>query len=343
MTWTETTNLKFCLLNAENLFLMFDGTPSKDVLNLKETQWQRLSTSVYENKPLKKTLEIAKALKDINADIVMLCEVGGLESLNNFNLLFMDDAYSPCLIEGNSERNIDVGFLIRKGLPFYFDLQSNKNRLINYLYPHERDSLNAGYLVKGGKITTSHKFSRDVVELKLFKKDQDKPFLIILLTHLKSRLDPERIDPNGFERRQAELKTLLDIYEELGTTHPQVPVMVAGDFNGNASSQGTDEEFKHIYSRTQLRDILEVAGLSPEERATFYQVRSGSRADGRQIDFVFAPPSLQSHVKPGSCKVYRYKDEFGMEHDIPRNMDAKLNLPSDHYPLVFELTGLPLR
>lgn len=343
MTWTETTNLKFCLLNAENLFLMFDGTPSKDALNLKEAHWQRLSTSVYENKPLKKTQEIAKALKDINADIIMLCEVGGLESLNNFNLLFMDDAYSPCLIEGNSERNIDVGFLIRKGLPFYFDLQSNKNRLINYLYPHERDSLNNGYPVKGGKITTSHKFSRDVVELKLFKSDQDKPFMIILLTHLKSRLDPERIDPNGFERRQAELKTLLDIYEELEKNHPQVPVMVAGDFNGNASSQGTDEEFKDLYSRTQLRDILEAAGLSLEDRATFYQVRNGSRADGRQIDFVFAPPLLQALVKPGSCKVYRYKDEFGMDHDIPRNMDAKLNLPSDHYPLVFELEQLPLR
>lgn len=322
---------------------MFDGTPSKDVLNLKEAQWQRLSTSVYENKPLKKTQEIAKALKDINADIVMMCEVGGLESLNNFNLLFMDDAYSPCLIEGNSERNIDVGFLIRKNLPFYFDLQSNKNRLINYLYPHERDSLSAGYPVKGGKITTSHKFSRDVVELKLFKSDQTKPFMIILLTHLKSRLDPERIDPNGFERRQAELKTLLDIYEELEKTHPQVPVMVAGDFNGNASSQGTDEEFKDLYARTQLRDILETAGLSLEDRATFYQVRNGSRADGRQIDFVFAPPSLQAYVKPGSCKVYRYKDEFGMDHDIPRNMDAKLNLPSDHYPLVFELEQLPLR
>lgn len=322
---------------------MFDGIPSKDALNLKEAHWQRLSTSIYENKPLKKTQDIAKALKEINADIIMLCEVGGLESLNNFNLLFMDEAYSPCLIEGNSERNIDVGFLIRKGLPFYFDLQSNKHRLINYLYPHERDSLAHGYPVKGGKITTSHKFSRDVVELKLFKTDRDKPFMIILLTHLKSRLDPERIDPNGFERRQAELRTLIEIYQELEKTHPQVPVMVAGDFNGNASVTGTDEEFKDLYSLTSLRDVLEVAQLDVEERATFYQVRNSSRADGRQIDFVFLPPLLHPFLKPGSAYVHRYKDEFGMAHDIPRNMDAKLNLPSDHYPLVFEIEKLPLK
>lgn len=343
MTWTETTNLKFCLLNAENLFLMFDGTPSKDVLNLKEAQWQRLSTSIYENKPLKKTQDIANALKDIDADIIMLCEVGGFESLKNFNLLFMDEAYSPCLIEGNSERNIDVGFLIRKNLPFYFDLQSNKHRLINYLYPHERESLNHGYPVKGGRITTSHKFSRDVVELKLFKNDREKPFLIILLTHLKSRLDPERIDPNGFERRQAELRTLIDIYHELEKNHPGVPVMVAGDFNGNASLTATDEEFKDLYLRTQLRDVMEVGQVPQEERATFYQVRSGSRADGRQIDFVFFPPLLQPMLKVGSARIYRYKDEFGMDHDIPRNMDAKLRLPSDHYPLVFEIENLPLK
>lgn len=322
---------------------MFDGTPSRDVLNLKEAQWQRLSTSIYENKPLKKTQDIANALKDIDADIIMLCEVGGFESLKNFNLLFMDEAYSPCLIEGNSERNIDVGFLIRKNLPFYFDLQSNKHRLINYLYPHERESLTHGYPVKGGRITTSHKFSRDVVELKLFKSDREKPFLIILLTHLKSRLDPERIDPNGFERRQAELRTLIDIYQELEKNHPGVPVMVAGDFNGNASLTSTDEEFKDLYNRTQLRDVMEVGQVPQEERATFYQVRNGSRTDGRQIDFVFFPPLMQPMLKGGSARIYRYKDEFGMEHDIPRNIDAKLRLPSDHYPLVFEIENLPLK
>lgn len=348
MTWTETTNLKFCLLNAENLFLLFDGTPGKEVLDLKEAQWQRLSISIYENKSLKKTQDIAKALKEINADVIMLCEVGGFESLNNFNRLFMDEAYSPCLIEGNSERNIDVGFLIRKGLPFYFDLQSNKNRPINYLYPHERESLQQGYPVKSvkvsGKINNgSHRFSRDVAELRLFTTDREKPFLIILLAHLKSRLDPERIDPNGFERRQAELRTLLEIYKELEIVHPGLPLMVAGDFNGNASLINTDEEFRDLYQMTNLKDVLEVSQLPQEARATFYQVRNGARAEGRQIDFAFLSPSMQSMVKNTSSYVHRYKDEFGMEHDVPRSMDAKLNLPSDHYPLVFEIENLKIK
>lgn len=328
--WPPQLNLKFCFLNAENLFLLLDRPLTPELIKVEETQWQRFSTSVYENKPLAKLREMTRALLDINADVVMLCEVGGFESLNNYNELFLAGTYSPILIEGNSDRSIDVGFLVRKGSPFYFDLLSNKNRLINYLYPHERESASI----------TSHKFSRDVVELRLFQRDKDKPFLLILLTHLKSRLDPERIDPGGFERRQAELKTLLEIYRELEAKFPNVPIIVSGDFNGNASRQETDEEFKLIYESTGLQDVLELGQVPAEKRATFYNVRAPGKTDGRQIDFSFLSPTLTPHLKPGTAAVYRYRDEFGFEIGIPQSMDAKLVLPSDHYPLVFELENL---
>jgi len=343
MTWNETLNLKFCFLNAENLFLMFDEAPTVETLKLDEIKWRRLSTSTYENKPLQKCLELAKTLKEINADIVMLCEVGGFESLKNFNELFLGNAYSPVLTEGNSDRNIDVGFLVRKNLPFYFDLQSNKNRSINYLYPHERDSLSSNYPVSTVKPpANSHKFSRDVAELRLFKKSVDKPFLGILLTHLKSRLDPEGIDPGGFERRQAELKTLLEIYKEFGQKHPNLPLMVVGDFNGNATVTNTDEEFKTLYEDTELKDVLEIATVSVENRSTFYQVRSTSKTEGRQIDFCFLNPTLATHLKEKSAYVYRYRVEFGIDVGVPMTLDAKMKLPSDHYPLVFEIQNLQI-
>ncbi len=342
MQWSPTLDLKFCFLNTENLFLLFDQLPLGDVNSLSEGQWQKLSTSVYENKPLRKTQELARAIKDINADIVMLCEVGGQESLKNFNEYFLDAAYSPCLMEGNSERNIDVGFLIKKNVNFYYDLYSNKNRPINFLYPHERLSLKNGYPVKDGKTITSHKFSRDVVELRLFTRDKEKPFMIILLTHLKSRLDPERIDPNGFERRRAELKALLEIYKELSGKYPNVPIMISGDMNGNATCVSTDEEFKPIYTETDLQDVLEIDGITQPDRATFYQVRNnGNRTEGRQIDFAFLSENLRKYLKPKSSSVYRYKDHTGMSVDTPQNLDAKLLLPSDHYPLVFEISQIP--
>ncbi len=334
MMWPEKISLKVALLNAENLFLLFDRPTTPEMTKADETEWQRLSTSIFPNKSLKKTKELARVIQDINADIVMLCEIGGPESLINFNQLFLNQTYSPIALEGNSDRNIDVGFLIKKNSAFYFDLASNKNRLINFLYPHERN------LAPGAIKITSHKFSRDVAELRLFKKARDNPFMVFLLTHLKSPLDPERRDPMGSQRRYAEFKTLLEIYKETESLHPDCPVVVAGDLNGNASRVGTDVEFEAVYQSTGLQDILDLAAKPLAERATYYQVRTGGRVEGKQIDYCFLSPRAASHLKPDSAQVYRYKDEFGFAIDIPNTIDAKLNLPSDHYPLIFELENV---
>ncbi|MFN8790986.1 MAG: endonuclease/exonuclease/phosphatase family protein [Bdellovibrionales bacterium] len=331
---TATQSLKFALWNVENLFVLFDQKPNGDLSKLEEPQWQKLSNSIYENKPLKKVLELQKIIREMSPDILMLCEVGGPESLANFNQHFLNNEYATALVEGNSDRNIDVGFLVRRSLPFYFDLQSNKNRPINFFYPQA---------ALQEKSPVSLKFSRDVVELKLFKANRDQPFLILLLGHLKSHLDPEKVDPGGFTRRQAELKTLLKIHQELLKAHPQTPQIVAGDFNGNASRHNTDEEFKPLYQQTQLEDVLQVAQIKPENRWTFCQVKpGGGRTDGKQLDYAFITPALKDKVKPSATGVYRFKDEYGFEKDWPMTLDAKLELPSDHYPLFFELDKLPI-
>lgn len=328
----STLNLKFTLLNAENLFLLFDKKPDQHALKLEEVQWQKLSTSVYDNKPLQKLLELQKVILEVNPDILMLCEVGGEESLKNFNELFLGSQYYTALMEGNSDRNIDIGFLIKKTLPFYFDLQSNKNRPINFNYFQD---------VAHDKPISSLKFSRDIVELKLFKQSRDNPFLIILLGHLKSHLDPEKKDSHGFERRKAELRTLMEIHLELAKTYPNSPQIIAGDFNGNASRNLTEAEFKLIYETTQLEDVLQLQDVKPEKRWTFCQVRPGNKVDSKQLDYVFLSPQLTTLLKPHSAFVYRYKDEYGFEKDMPLTLDAKLSLPSDHYPVIFELENLP--
>ncbi len=317
-------DLKFLLLNAENLFLLFDQKPSaEDLDKLDENQWQKLSTSLYDNKPLHKLKELKSLILAQKPDIIMLCEVGGVESLNNFNEYFLDQQYSAALIEGNSDRHIDVGFLVSKKLSFYFDLQSNKNWPIQFNYDPQGPSL---------------KFSRDVAELRLFSANRDQPFLILLLTHLKSHLDPERVDAQGQKRRTAELKALLEIQKELRKNYPQTPFIVAGDFNGNASRHMTDPEFVDLYTETEWEDVFELSKIKSELRWTFYQVRSGGgRQDGKQLDYVFLSPELHSLLKTDTCRVLRYKDEYGFDKDWPLTLDAKLQLPSDHYPVFFEL------
>jgi hypothetical protein len=336
-------NLKVLLLNAENLFLLSDQPLTTEHLKLDQIQWNKLSTSVYENKPLEKARSLSKMILEEDPDVVLFCEVGGLESLQNFNRLFLKDRYSPALIEGNSNRNIDVGYLVRKNMGFYFDIISNKNRLINYLYPHERQSLESGYPTQKAS-EGSHKFSRDVAELHFFLRDREKPFFVFLLTHLKSRLDPDGIDPNGFERRKAELQTLLEIYKELDAKfQSQTPIVVGGDFNGNASAQNTDIEFQEIYKSTQLRDVCDLATLAAEHSATYYQVGRSSKAEGKQLDYCFLSPAAQKLLDKTSVQVYRYKDHLGQAFNPPHSLEAKLNLPSDHYPVIFTLNNIPLR
>ena len=327
-----TTRLKFMLLNAENLFLLSDQTITEDHLKIDEGRWQKLSTSIFDNKPLNKCFALAKIIQDENPDIIMLCEVGGLESLTNFNRLFLKNKYSPALSEGNSNRHIDVGFLIRKEIGFYFDLISNKNRPINFNYPHEMNLSTPA---------VSHKFSRDVAELHLFQKDRDNPFLLITLTHLKSHLDPENIDPRGSDRRQAELKAMIDIYLELEEKYSsKIPMIVAGDFNGNATSSNTDVEFTDIYNRTKLKDVCELTGLKDEDAYTFYQVGRSSKPEGKHLDYCFLNPLAQGKLTPGSTTVYRYKNPQGLPHDPPTSVDAKLQLPSDHYPIFFVMQDI---
>lgn len=329
--------LKLGLYNVENLFLVFD---QKDIpenyLKLSEPQWQKLSNSIYPSKELHKCIQLAQIIKENSPDIMMLCEVGGAESLNNFNKLFLNDTYQVALLEGNSDRNIDVGYLIKKQSPYFYDISSNRLRPLNFLYPHEITSKKTGYPIK----KDSQYFSRDCVELRLFTKTKEEPFFIILLTHLKSRLDPERIDPGGVEKRTAELNTCISIYKELKTKHPQTPFVFAGDMNGFAGIPNTDPEFLPIYSDTDLQDVLEVANVAIKERATFYQIKNGGKADGKQIDYCFISKELIDKLIKTSAQVYRYKDNLGLTLNEPKSLDEKLKLASDHYPLFFTLENL---
>ncbi len=325
-------DLRCALLNAENLFLLLDQKLPIPFDHLKELEWQKYSTSIYSNKPLNKLLKLKTYFNEIDADIILLEEIGGEESLRNFNLHFLNDNYRVALIEGNSDRSIDVGFLIHKRVPSHFNIITNKDLPINFWYPHELKTPGL----------PSHKFSRDAAELHLFDRSMSKPFLIFLLTHLKSPLDPEGIDPMGTLRREAELKALLGIYKKLSNQYPNTPIIVGGDLNGNASRHNTDSEFLEIYKTTDLEDILEIAAKPLEERMTYYPLKSGMLLPGKQIDYVFLSNKAKPYLDSLSTQVFRYEIPNRGRALGPQTTEEKQGLPSDHYPIVFNLKGLPL-
>ena len=129
------------------------------------------------NKPLKKTLWLAQSLLEIDADFILVNEVGGEESLTNFAREFLDDKYQAHVIEGNSERGIDVGYLVKKDLPFAVELHTNKNRPLHFLYPHEMASNLHFEKIAPEKVVKTHYFSRDCAELRVFDADPKRPAL----------------------------------------------------------------------------------------------------------------------------------------------------------------------
>ncbi|HVK61886.1 MAG TPA: hypothetical protein VM432_10065, partial [Bdellovibrionales bacterium] len=164
----------------------------------------------------------------------------------------------------------------------------------------------------------------------------------VLLVHLKSQLDRDRIDPGGRDRRRAELEKLVHIYTEIDEEFgKRVPVLLTGDFNGTAALPLHDPEFEAIYRETDLKDALEVADLPQDERFTYMQLPQRNSRVGagfsRQLDYIFVPEKLHARVSREDTWVYRFKDEHGMTMMIPRNLNEKKLLCSDHYPVVLTL------
>ena len=317
--------------NVENLFLYLEKWDQKqDVKKLNEDQWQKLTDASVSNKSLVKTARLAEAIFDVDPDIVMLNEVGGLESLENFNKHFLNSAYHCHLIEGNSKRGIDVGYLVHTRLKLQVLLNSHRNRSINLVYPHEQNDAHR----------KSHLFSRDVSEIRLFKDGQTEPFLVCLLTHLKSKLDPDNIDPAGRIRRKAELLTMLQIYNEIKAEVPNAGIVVAGDFNGQAVGEKIEPEFLDISTKTDLINTLDLKNLPAEKKFTQFQFPKYGAAFGLQLDYIWVSKNLEPNILLDEVYVYRFKNAEGSELPLPTNSEQVYQMPSDHYPVVTTLLFL---
>jgi endonuclease/exonuclease/phosphatase family metal-dependent hydrolase len=217
--------------------------------------------------------------------------------------------------------------LVRKDLPLRVELRTHKDRPIQFLYAHER-----GKTQDPG--ASSHYFSRDCAELKIYNAESSRPALIVLLVHLKSKLDPEGIDPQGRERRRAEMNTLIKIYHELrGDFTPAVPILIAGDFNGCARRDRLSEEFQALLS-SDLESVVEAAGLAGEMAATQVQFNRNGQIHCMQIDFIFMSAELKTYLIPSGVEVYRYRSDLKVILPLPKTLEQRTLMPSDHYPVV---------
>jgi len=322
--------LRIATLNAQNLFLLNDPY---------EYQKKTVAKKFQPNKPLFKLIDLGKAILEMNLDILMISEVGGEESLYNFNKKYCQNYFSPSLIKGNSDRGIELGFLIKRGMPYSYDHYTHKNRSINFNYDFEKEENEKRKKLNLPISYTPHKFSRDIAELRIFPKGKDDtPILILLSIHLKSQLDFGGYDENGSKRRGAELKVLIDVYLKLQKKYNyKVPILISGDFNGNAQYSNPDQEFQYLYDNTDLRDILELLDIPKHQRSTFLHPTSLNESNYLQFDYIFLSKKLTNLISFQNSGIYHYKNpETGLPLPLPQEDRDLKGFPSDHYPLVLD-------
>lgn len=309
-------NMKVMVLNAQDLFLFMDKHNHAEipVTELNEIKWQLMSSSLFSNKSKEKCLMLAQAIKDAEADIVMVTEVGGPESLQNFAKFVLNDEYACHTLPSNSDRGIDLGYLVKRNLGYEVKLKSH----VNYPLP-----------------LPAKKFSRDVLRLDLLS--EGKTQAVFLLVHIKSKLDLNKSDFEGRSRRIHEVKGLIDIYKDVTKNYPDIPVLVGGDMNGHAGEKETEEEFRQIYQLTDLKDIAFLAQIPEDERFSYVYFNRGGNRFEQQIDYLFISEKFKDRIIPQECYFPRYKNLSGAPLPIPKRLEQKNLLPSDHYPFLATL------
>lgn len=300
---------------------------SYNVLNLEQSPGQyKVIDGVKQfvperlDKPEWQTKLIANAIKEKDLDFLVMQEVEGIAALEKFNLDYLDNKYLALCYKGNDGRGIDIGFLIKKDMPFYVQYESFKN--IKWNNP-----------LKDGKEELL--FSRDLPVLKVYFNEanppQGPPNMILLGTHFKSQR-PTAGDPTSETLRKAQAQKAAEIINHLKTQHGQnAPIMMMGDFNADINSG----QFSNLKRQGFMEDVFDVKNLSPEERITHtYHPRDGA-TQNNQLDAILINPSLKNAVL--EAKVYRYKDANGVEKPLPKTYEERSLNPSDHFMIYMTL------
>ena len=303
--------IKMMAYNVENMFMRL-GKFAK----MPPAEFEKLVNS--ELKPDISLQGVAKAILDESPDFIVLEEVEDIETLTKFTRDYLGGTYRPFLVDGNDNRAIQIGYLVKTDLPLQVTLETHKDA-------KWKDPTDG---------SVEKVFSRDAPALMIRRegaRPATPPALIFIGNHAKAQRDRGG-DPGSVLLRTAQMKeiaSIVDGYQKLYGS--SVPIVLGGDFNVDVRKA---VELDPI--RTRMTDSFDVKGVRGLDRMTHsYHPNVGS-TEFHQLDALYLTPGLQDNVV--SIEAYRYKDVNGQPKPLPATFAERTRNPSDHFPIVVTLS-----
>jgi hypothetical protein len=244
-----------------------------------------------------KSGHMVQIIYGLSSDVFFLSEMGGLDSFRLICQEELENNYSSYAMAGNSDRDIQIGFILKKNSPWKLrEYKSHTKRELPGL---------SGTGIKSY-------FERDLAELHLINENDQH--LICLGVHLKSQRETWGLDPKGGLKRTAEVLGIVERIEELRQKYPAAALFVMGDLNGNAGITA-DPEFLPLRD-LKLAEVQERSAFPAEVRGTF----TGYDGKSVQLDYLFFSPQLEPWLRVENSGPYT--------HWAPNSAN-----PSDHLPV----------
>lgn len=301
--------IRIATFNCENLFARFrfndfepgDTTPDGFTIN-------DVTFDIHD--PVKRRIT-GKAIKELDADVVVLQEVENLDVLQRFRTKFLGGFKAfphLMLVDGNDPRFIDVAVL-------------SKHPVVHARSYRQRKSSPSAH---------SFIFSRDCLEVDI---DFGGKRLTLFGNHFKSMIGGRS---KTKKRRLAQVRAVKQIIQErFGSAQPgDASFIVLGDFNDYI--EVGDEDTSALPELVQWNQVDNaVERLPQDDRWTHYYSKGD---EYRQLDYLLVSNSLKPRVTsveierrgmPKRATKYTGPRFQGVGHDNPK--------ASDHCPLLVEL------
>ena len=294
--------MRIATFNCENLFARYRFRSNFDALQSDGFTINDLAFSIYNETEKQIT---ARAIREVNADVIALQEVESLPLLDRFNSSYLGGMKYKyrILIDSHDPRGIDVALLSR--YPF-ISVTSHRE---------ERNSNNTGTL-----------FSRDCLEVRIAIPNGE---LTAYVNHFKSMM-------GGRDQTKAKRVSQADRVTEIISSTWEASqyegyYIVLGDLNDYPDSE------------TSLTSLLNHEGLVnavedlPEEERWTHYYKGGN--DYKQLDYLFLSPQLADSMQSGPQimrKGMPYRAERYTGERFPNVGDDRPKA-SDHAPLYVDV------